>query len=431
MKKFLMPLLLLAATCGTAGAQEQAPRGQLLDRIVAVVNDDVIMQSELEAEARQIRELMRERGAAVPPEDVFMEQVLDRMITMQLQLQYAERAGIRVSDDRVNQAMAEIAHRNGVTLSELPELMARDGVNYAEFREQVREELIVADVQRRAVEDRVSVSPREVEEYVERQERVGEGQEYLVSHILIAVPGQATPENINEARARIDEIRERILGGEDFARMAASYSDGQQALEGGSLGWRRLPEMPTLFADVVAKLDKGEVSEPIRSGSGWHLVRLDDVRGRDRVVATETRARHILLKPNELRDQAATMQLAHKLREQIVNGADFAALAREYSEDPGSAVQGGDLGWQPPGIFVPRFQEVLDNLQPGGISEPFQTQFGIHVAQVLERRETDFTETVMQNRAYQAIKRRKAEEQLPIWLQQQRDNAHIEIRLGD
>ena len=434
MRNFLRLIapLLLATLAGTALAQDEAPRGELIDRIVAVVNDDVIMASELDDEVEQIRTIMQQSGRALPPEDAFRRQVLERMITNRLQLQYAQRAGITVSEDRVNQAMAEIAQRNGTTLSELPEMMAADGVNYAEFREKVREEILVSEVQRRAVADRTSVSPREIEEYLARQKRQGSGQEYLVSHILVAVPGQATPEEVDAAREEIAGIRQQILDGAEFAQMAATYSDGQQALEGGSLGWRKLPEMPTLFSDVVAKLDEGEVSEPIRSGSGWHIVKLDEVRGRERVVATETHARHILLKPNELRDEAATMALATRLRRQIVNdGADFAALAKEHSEDPGSAVQGGDLGWQPPGTMVPRFEEVLDSLEPGEVSQPFKTQFGVHIAQVLERRETDFTETVEQNRAYQAIKRRKAEEQLPIWLQQQRDQAHIDIRLEE
>lgn len=424
-------LLLLGVTCGPLAAEDGQPRGVLLDRIVAVVNDDVIMASELETEMERIRMVMQQSGYALPAEDAFREQVLDRMVTNQLQLQFAKRAGITVSDDRVNQALTGIAGRSGATLSELPEMMARDGVNYAEFREAVREEILISEVQRRAIDDQVSVSPREIEEYLARQRRQGEGQEYRVSHILVAVPGQATPEEVEAAREQIVDIRERVVGGEDFARMAATYSDGQQALKGGDLGWRKLPEMPTLFADVVAKLDEGEVSEPIRSGSGWHMVKLEEVRGRERVVATETHARHILLKPNELRDEAATMAMARRLKWKIEEGADFAELAREHSEDPGSAVQGGDLGWQPPGTMVPRFEEVLDRLEPGEISAPFKTQFGIHIVQVLDRRETDFTETVAQNRAYQAIKRRKAEEQLPIWLQQQRDQAHIEIRLED
>lgn len=431
MNKFIKVLALLLLPLGTvAFAQENEPRGELLDRIVAVVNDNVIMQSELETEAATLREMVAARGTPMPPEDVFLQQVLDRMIDTELQLQFAQRAGITVSDDRINQAMTEIARRNNVSLSELPKVMAEQGVNYADFREQVRKEMLASEVQRRIVGDRISVSPREVEEYVAREKKSGGSGEYLVSHILLAVPGEAPPETIEAARERAVEIRERILGGASFAEMAATYSKGQQALEGGSLGWRKLTALPTLFADIVAGMQKGEVSEPIRSGSGWHLVQLDDTRGGpERVVATETHARHILLKPNALRDQAATMNLAKELAERIRNGEEFAPLARKHSEDPGSAAQGGDLGWQPPGVFVPRFQEILDNLELMEVSEPFESQFGVHVAQVLDRRETDFTENVEKNRAYQAIKARKSEEQFPQWLQKQRDEAHIDIRL--
>ena len=432
MMKLKLLAFLLLPFAAVAAAQEEAPRGELLDRIVAVVNDDVITQSELEAEMAQLQEMLAARGTQLPPEDVFKRQVLERMINTELQLQFARRAGISVSDDRINQAMADIAERNNITLSELPNVMASQGVSYADFREQVRKEMMAAEVRRRIVDDRIAVSPREVEEFIERQAKSGDAGEYLVGHILIAVPGEAPPEDIEAARERAEDIRQKVVAGAAFDEMAATYSDGQQALEGGSLGWRKLPEMPTLFADVVAGMQKGEISEPIRSGSGWHLVHLTDVRGgQERVVATETHSRHILLKPNALRDEAATMQFAQELTQRLRAGEDFKALAREHSEDPVSAAQGGDLGWQPPGVFVPRFQEVLDGLQPNEISEPFSSQFGVHIAQVLERRETDFTDNVVQNRAYQTIKSRKSEEQFPLWLQKQRDEAHIDIRLGE
>ncbi|HEX7046724.1 MAG TPA: peptidylprolyl isomerase [Gammaproteobacteria bacterium] len=420
-------LLALFGFCGAVNAQEEQPRGVLLDRIVAVVNDDVILKSELEAEAARI--LAGIQDQELPPRDVFLRQVLERMITVELQLQYAERVGIQVSDDRVNQALTEIAERNNATLSDLPALLAAQGLNYNDFRESVREEMLRVDAQRRAVDDRVTVSPREVEEYLARAEEIGAGEEYLVSHILLAVPGQAPPEAIEAAREKAEGLRQQAIEGASFAELAMAYSDGQQALEGGSLGWRELTALPTLFTDVVADMKAGEVSEPIRSGSGWHLVRLDEIRGQDKVVATETHARHILLVPNVLRPEDETLALAQEIHKRLEAGEDFAALAKEYSEDPGNAAQGGDLGWQPPGMMVPAFEEVMNSLEPNEISEPFRTQFGIHIVQVLDRRETDFTDTVKKNRAYQAIKQRKAEEQLPVWLQQLHDEAQIDIRL--
>lgn len=435
MRKSMSFILLSLLFAGIAHAAEQdgngtETRGVLLDRIVAVVNDSVIMQSELEAEARQLRIMIQGGGERVPPHDAFMRQVLDRMIAIELQLQYAERAGITISDDRVNIALTELAQRNGGTLSDLPAMLAEQGINYTEFRENIREELLRNEVQQRAVDSRVTVSQQETEEYIARQKSLGAGEEYHVSHILIAVPGQAPPQEIEAARKRMDDIRQQIIDGASFAEMARAYSDGQQALEGGSLGWRKLTDVPTLLTDAVARLDAGEVSQPIRSGSGWHLVRVDEIRGRERVIATETHARHILLKPNTLRPEAETFALANALRKRLQAGEDFTALAKEYSEDPASAVQGGDLGWTPPGVFASRFEEVINALALNVVSEPFETQFGIHIAEVLERRETDFTENVEKNRAYQAIKRRKAEEQFPIWLQQLHDDAQIDIRLG-
>lgn len=425
-------MTLFAASIATA-AEDAAMRGQPLDRIVAIVNDSVILESDLERETDEIRIGLRQQGQELPPGDILRRQVLERLIGIEVQKQFADRAGIAISDDRVNQALQQIAERNEVSLSELPQELARQGLSYRQFRESIREELLLTEVRRRVVDGKVSVSPREVEDFLKQRKRENADTEYQLSQILIAVPGQASPDEIEAARERIVELREQIVSGDaEFRDIALQYSDGQRALEGGNLGWRRAGQVPTLFVEPVTRLGVGEVSEPIRSGSGWHIVRVDDMKSEDLepVVATETKVRHILIQPNKVvTSEDAGLQLL-RLRQQIRDGADFAELAREHSDDT-SAAQGGDLGWNPPGRFVPRFQEAVDDLPIGGLSEPFETQFGWHIVEVLDRRETDFTEVVAENRAFQVIRERKAEEAFPRWIQQQMEAAYIERRLDN
>ncbi|MDX1444400.1 MAG: peptidylprolyl isomerase, partial [Gammaproteobacteria bacterium] len=365
--------------------------------------------------------------------EILRRQVLERMIGVEVQKQFAERNGIRISDDRVNQAMQQIAQNNNTTLSELPQVLAREGVNYREFRESIREDLLVNQVRSRVIESKVSISPREVEDYLNQKQREGANNRYRISQILVAVPGEASPSEIEAAHERITELREQIVSGESsFRDIAIRYSDGQRALEGGDLGWRSQQELPTIFVEPVLRLDVGEVSEPVRSGSGWHLVHLDEakIEEEEPVVATETLARHILIKPNEVMTPAQAKATLYELKRRIENGEDFGELAREFSVDT-SASQGGDLGWAPPGRYVPRFQEALDALPAGGISEPFETQFGWHIVQVQDRRDTDFSDVVAENRAYQQIRQRKGEEVYPRWVQQQIEESFIDRRLDN
>lgn len=433
--KLLNALLVLAGMTAMllsvpSMAAEPLP-GRPVDRIVAVVDDDVILASELEEEAGEIRAMLNRQGQDVPPTEILQRQVLERMISIEVQKQYAQRAGISVPDDRINQAMQQIAQRNNVTLSELPQLMAQQGIDYRQFRESVREEILLGEVRNRVIDQQVTVSPREVENYMQQKEREGSDNQYRISQILVAVPGEASPDEIEAARERIVELREQVLNGEaSFRDIAVRHSDGQRALEGGDLGWRNSTQLPTIFVEPVMRLEVGEVSEPIRSGSGWHLVRLDEAKrsGQEPVVATETLARHILVKPNEVVSEADARQLLGQLRARINAGEDFGDLAREFSDDT-SASQGGELGWAPPGRFVPKFQEAIDELALGEVSKPFKTQFGWHIVEVMDRRETDFTERVAENRAYQEIRQRKAEEQYPRWVQQRIEDAYIERRL--
>lgn len=436
--KYLLASFLLLTACmlpeASAAPEKDDPatRGRPVDSIVAVVGDDVILESELASRVRQLTQTLRDRGTELPPRDIFRKQVLDRLIDRELQIQWAKRVGMTIGDDQLNQAINSIARNNNMTLEELPKALMTEDVSYREFREQVREDILLQQVREYAVERNVTVMPQEVEEYLQKSAKSGGDQQYQIAHILMSLGGQASPYEVESIKRRINELREQIQNGElSFTKAAVAYSDGQQALEGGDLGWRSPAELPSLFSDLVVSMQIGEVSEPIRSGSGFHLVKLVDAKRPERIIATETHARHILLKPSAILSKEDAIRQLQELKQRIEAGEDFAELAIEFSDDPGSAVQGGDLGWQPPGTFDPTFQEVLDSLDPGEISEPFETQFGIHLAQLLDRRETDFTERVQKNQAYQAIVRRKTEEQFPIWLQKQHDDTFVDIRLDD
>ncbi|MCS6947514.1 MAG: peptidylprolyl isomerase [Steroidobacteraceae bacterium] len=419
-----------------APARGTAP-GQLLDRVVAIVNDGVVLQSELEEQLAAIVQRLRAeqqqtgQQLELPPLNVLRTQVLERLILQEIQMQRAARAGIRVNDEQLNAALADVAKRNGLELAQLPEAVAEQGLDYASYRESIRRELTMNILRQRDVVQRINVSPRELQQFLERQKnRPSELNEYNLSHILIAVPQAATPDQLDAAARRAAEVYERAKNGEDFARLAVQFSNSQTALEGGSLGWRRGPEVPTILTEIVAKLKVGEVSEPLRTPSGYHIVRLNDVRGVDvQSIVRQTHARHILMKPTELQDDATVRQKLLALRERILKGEDFAAVAKVTSEDPGSAADGGDLGWTSPGTFVPEFERVMDGLQDGEISEPFRTQFGWHIVQVLGRRDFDNTEELRRQRAFLQIRDSKAEEETELWLRRLRDEAFVEYRM--
>ncbi len=423
---------LLAALPLTASAQtrELSERGRLLDGIAAVVNDGVVLKSELDAETRRIVQRLQAAGQPVPPPAQLVPQVLERLVVQRIQLQRAERVGIRISDETLNAALANIAERNGVTLDRLPEVLAAEGIDYGTYRSELRNQLAVEQLRQRDVISRISVSPRELEEYLERQEgRKFANQEFEISHILVSVSPTATQKEIAAAKARIEALYRRAQAGEDFAQLAIANSDAQNALEGGKLGWRKGSELPTIFATVVPGLQPGQVSEPIRSNSGFHLVRLDDRRGGEPVLEKQVHARHILMTTNEVLDDEAVRQKLLEVRSQIIGGDDFGAVAKVLSEDPGSAVDGGDMGWTNPKVFVPEFREQIEKLPIGVISEPFKTPFGWHIVQVLERRVEDTTEEVARQQAINAIRNSKLGEESELWARRLRDEAYVDYRL--
>jgi peptidyl-prolyl cis-trans isomerase SurA len=425
------------AAAAQAVASTPVERGQLLDRVIAVVNDGVVLQSELEEQLTAIVTRLRAeqqqtgRQAELPPLGVLRQQIAERLVMQEVQLQRAGRAGIRVNDETLNSALADVAKRNGIELAQLPEAVAAQGLDYASYRESIRRELTLNILRQRDVLQRINVSPRELQSFIDKQKnRPSELNQYNLSHILIAVPQAATPEQLDDAARRAADVFDRAGKGEDFARLAVQYSNSQTALEGGSLGWRRGGEVPTILAEVVAKLKAGEVSEPLRTPSGYHIVKLNEIRGDDvQTIVRQTHARHILMKPTELQDDATIRLKLSAIRERILKGEEFSAIAKVVSEDPGSAADGGDLGWTSPGTFVPDFERTLDSLKDGEMSEPIRTQFGWHIIQVLGRRDFDSTDELRRQRAFAQIRESKAEEETELWLRRLRDEAFVEMRM--
>lgn len=423
-------LLLLHASGAQAQTRELSSSGELLDGIAAIVNDGVVLRSELELEMQRIVTRLQAQGTPLPPTQQLVPQVLERLVIQRIQLQRAERVGIRISDESLNQALLSVAERNNLPLSQLPDLLAAEGIDYGSYRADLRNQLAVEQLRQRDVLARITVTPRELDEYMQRQEeRNFVNQEFKLSHILISTSESASPEEVAATEARIRDIYQRALDGESFSELAVTYSDGQQALEGGSLGWRKGDELPTLFIDVVPGMLTGQVSEPIRSGSGWHLVRLDDRRGGEPVMENQVLVRHILITTNEVLDDDAARQKLVEIRGQILGGDDFGAIAKVVSEDPGSAVEGGSMGWTNPAIFVPEFREVCETAPIGELTEPFRSPFGWHIVEVMDRRVQDTTEDVARQNAMAAIRNSKLGEESELWARRLRDEAFVDYRL--
>jgi peptidyl-prolyl cis-trans isomerase SurA len=433
-----IPLLALLASiaCLPVGSRAMAQdrdlssTGVLIDGIAAVVNDGVVLKSELAAEMDRIMKRLQAQGTRVPPESALAPQVLERLIVNRIQLQRAERVGIQVSDETLNSALANIAQRNNITIAQLPQLLARDGLDYQQYRREMREQIAIEQLRQRDVIARIGVTPREIDEYLARQEgRAAFNMEYDVAQILVAVSPDASPNDVASAERKVADIATRLKAGEDFAQLAVQFSDGQQALEGGSLGWLKGDELPTLFAEVVPGLQKGQVSEPIRSASGFHLVRLNDQRGGEPIIEQQVNVRHILVTPNEVLDNESALEKIRGIRARIVAGDDFGAVARATSDDPGSKNDGGDLGWTGPGTFAPEFQQLADTLPEKQLSEPFRTRFGWHILEVLGRRVQDTTDEVRRQQAGMAIRNSKLGEETEMWMRRLRDQAFVEPRI--
>ena len=414
----------------TAQTRELDTKGVLLDRIAAIVNDGVVLTSELDEQIQLVSTRLEAQHLELPPENVLRRQVLDRLVLQQIELQRADHVGIKVSDDTLNTALEDVAKRNNLTLSQLPDTLAAQGVDYAGYRDDLRREITLQMLRQRDVLDHIGVTPKEIDQYLDKQAKLPSAEnEYNVSHILIAVPQEATTDQVEQASKRAAEVYQRASSGEDFAKLAVAYSNSQTALEGGSLGWRKGSELPTFLTDIVAQLKPGQVSQLLRTPTGFHLIRLNEVRSStEKSMERQIHVRHILIKTTELADDATVRGKLTALRDRILRGEDFGALAETNSEDPGSASQGGDLGWTGPGEFAPDFEKVIDGLKEGEISEPFKTQFGWHIAQLLGRREYDNSAELRRRKAFEAIRASKADEETELWQRRLRDEAYVEYK---
>lgn len=426
MRPALLGLTLVTTGIPSVGAQS-------LDRIAVVINDGVILESEIQSAIQQASEQIRSRGVAAPAPSVLRQQVIERLIMIRAQTQRAQMAGVRVDDRELNEVLSNIARENNMTLAQFADALRTQGTDYLTVREQIRDELAIDRIRSREVEGRVSVTDNDIDIHLAQQTGDNTDTEYRLQHILVGLRDGITPDERAAAREKIDRIRTRIVeGGESFEAIAIAESDGQQALDGGDLGMRAADSLPAAFETAAAKLDIGEVSEVIEAGSGFHLIKLIEQQGGDqRQSVIETRARHILVTPNAIRSDEQARTLARRIHDRIQAGEKtLAELAPEFSDDPGSKNNGGDLGYNPPGMLVDAFQARMDALEPGQLSEPFNTQFGWHIVEVVDRRERDVTELAKRARARSAIQNRRAAEEYDSWARRLRAEAYVEYRIA-
>jgi peptidyl-prolyl cis-trans isomerase SurA len=430
--------MVLAAACSGALAQGARPersasvRVALVDRIVAVVNKEVVTQFELQERVNRIMKQLQQRGTALPARDEIERQILERIIMEKVQLQFAKETGLRVDDLELDRTISRVADGNKLSLTEFRRTLERDGIPFEKFREEVRNEILINRLREREVTSKLSVSEGEIDNFLlDQGARKDATMEYNLAHILVRVPEQASPEQLGARRARAEEVIKRLGENADFAQLAASYSDAPDALQGGVIGWRSQERLPELFVEALEKLKPGEVSGVLRSPAGFHVLKLIDLRGAGAPQLVEqAHVRHILVRTNELVSENDARRKLLNLRDRIVNGVDFAELARLNSDD-GSASRGGDLGWVYPGDTVPEFERAFTELKPMELSQPVKTPFGWHLIQVLERRTADMSSDRKRVEARRALLDRKGDEAYQEWLRQLRDRAYVELRLED
>lgn len=425
-------LLVAAGLCSLALSLplHAAQRPVEVDRIVAVVNNEVVTALQLRARVDQAVRQLQRQGVELPPAAVLERQLLERLIVERAQLQLARETSLRVDDATLERAIDRIAANNRLSVEQLREALEKDGVAWSRFRDEIRTEILLTRLREREVDSKVVVTDAEIDNFLASNPDAFSGQEFEVAHILLRAPEQASPQQIEALRARAEGVMARLRSGEDFARVAAEVSDAPDGLSGGSLGWRPLDRLPALFAEVVRNMRPGETSQILRSASGLHIVRLVDRRGGDAAVAKleQTRARHILIRTSEVLSDADAEARLLGIRERVVNGVDFGELAKASSADL-SAAKGGDLGWLNPGDTVPEFERAMNALQPGEVSAPVKSPFGWHLIQVVERRVQDVTDERKRNAARAALRDRKADEAYEDWLRQLRDSTYVDLRL--
>ena len=442
MRLFFRALLLSLVLVGVAAAQgssaqsskpssEPASQPVPADRIVAVVNDEVITHHELRSRLDSALGQLQRQGTALPPREVLEKQMLERLVIDKVQLQFAREVGLRVDDAQLDQALQRIAANNKLTLAQFRVALEKDGIAFASFREEIRAEMTIARLREREVDGRIFISEGEIDNYLAGEAGQAGGEEFEMAHILLRAPESASPEQIQQLRAKADQIVERLGKGENFAQLAAAYSDAPDGLRGGDLGWRSLNRLPTMFAEAATRLKVGEVSPVLRSSNGFHLVKLLGKRGGGALPAVQqTHARHILIKVNEVVSEPEARHTLESLRQRIKHGENFADLARLFSQD-GSASKGGDLGWIYAGDTVPEFEQAMNRLAPGELSEAVQSPFGFHLIEVIERRVQDVSSDRQRATARQVLRERKRDEAYQDWLRQMRDRAYVELRLEE
>ena len=401
----------------------------MLDRVVAIVDDDIVLDSELQQRMMTINEQIAQSGTQAPPQEIILQQVLERLISERLQLNMGYNAGIRITDEELNAAITRVAQSNGLTITQyITDIQSRGGT-IAVVREEIRNEMVIRRVQQGKVMRRIRISEQELDNFLTSEEgRFLISPDVNIGQILLSVPTGSSKNDTDGILARAQKHQTDTANGADFRQLAIANSADQSALQGGDLGWRKMAQLPGVFIDAVEQLELGQVSDPIRSDAGYHLLKLYERRGGGKQLIEQHFARHILLKPNQIRDEQATIAELNGLREQVLAGEEFAKLSKQLSEDPGSALKGGELGWSTPGMFVPEFEETMNSIALNEISAPFASQFGWHILQVTERRDQDFSSEILRNRAQNMLRERKYEEELQVWLQEIRDEAFIEIK---
>jgi peptidyl-prolyl cis-trans isomerase SurA len=430
-KKKLTLSLLIGFLISSFFSERMEAKIELIDRVIAVVDSGVIMESELNQRVQDIIGRLRSEGTELPPKELLEEQVLERLIIEEIQLQIGDSAGVKISDAELNRALSMLASQNSMNLEQFKKSLDANNESYSKLRDSVRKELIIQRVQRGKVGANIEISEQEIENFLNSEEgRSKLAEQYNVQQILLSLNSEAPESEVNSTKEKGADIIRRYNEGESFEKLAATYSSDQNALEGGSLGWRKATELPTLFSDVVVKMKVGEASELIRSGAGFHIIRLAEKRGDVVKFEDQTLVRHILVQLSEIRSEKQTKDLMNEIYQKLVDGEDFKQLARQYSEDPGSKMEGGELGWSAPDTFDPAFEEVMNSVDTGEVSRPFQSSFGWHILEVLDRRNEDISDDVRKNRAYSIIFNRKFEQELQRTLIELRSESYVDIKLN-
>lgn len=401
-----------------------------LDRVVAIVDKDVVLESELNARKMSIMERLRGQYQQLPPEDVLNKQILDQLILERIELGMAERYDIVIEESEIDQAIGRVLQKNEITLAQLDADLRSQGLDIEGLRNQMRNELTINNLQQGVVNSRIKITEQDINNFLASSDgKYATSPDYHIGHILIAVSSSADADAIAESEQKANEIHQKLVNGSDFAQMAISFSNDQAALQGGDIGWRKLAQLPELFGNQMLTLAEGQVSKPFRSGAGFHILKNIEQRGGGEQLVEQTHARHILVKTSEIMDDTQARQKLLDLKARVEKGEDFAVLARDNSEDTGSMLSGGDLGWSMPGMFVAEFEEAMKNTAIGSISRPFKSQFGWHILQVLERRKEDMSDKMKRNQAANVIRARRFDEEFQLWLTQIREEAYVEIKL--